>query len=160
MIGALGEVAGAFAVVVTLVYLARQVRSAALQDKRNQVMQLGHRSDQLRLLLSRDPELAAIALRGSADLNALDPVERVRFHGWLLTLFEVNAAFFEFRREGSVHDFAAEGIDTQIKELVRRPGVRQWYAEHKGGLPEPYTVQIDRWLSEGGSSILNSSTDG
>ena len=84
-IGALAELLGALGVIVSLAYLAVQIRQNTAQ--------IGEQSRELRLAaidaiaqsfsrfrdpLIRDPELAALWLRGIADYDGLDEVEQVR----------------------------------------------------------------------------------
>ena len=79
MIGAIGEIAGAVAVVLTLAYLARQVRDSARQDRRHQSAELQRDSVKIVDALTRDPLLPGIFLRGLRDLASLDEEETVRF---------------------------------------------------------------------------------
>jgi hypothetical protein len=78
-ITAVGEIVGALAVVITLVYLSRQIRQANLQSE---IEALRHTWDNLNQFcdaLSQSKERAHLVLRGRRDLSDLDPAETLIF---------------------------------------------------------------------------------
>ena len=137
-IGAIGEVLGAAAVVVTLFYLARQVREASEESKRNQMELRRSRYDALnRELISASDEWAAnselsdIMLRGFTERDSLDPVEVFRFYSSLHRFFRSIDAFFVYAAEGGVHDWGIERWRTTLADFMTFPGVREYW-ERRG----------------------------
>jgi hypothetical protein len=96
-LGAIGDLVGGIAVVVSLVYVAYQIRQNSLQIEHNSrsveaamYQQTADAFNRWQALLAQDAALAAIWARGIAG-QALDPVERVRFSflvGILLNAYE------------------------------------------------------------------------
>ena len=88
-VGAVGEIVGALAVFITLVYLARQIRqntravnSAALDSTINTI-------SIVRQSIYENDDVARVYLKGSASPDELDDLERVKFrlllHNMLLS---------------------------------------------------------------------------
>ena len=88
-IGAIGEIIGAGAVAITLVYLTTQIR----QNNRSLVEATASSiSDSLSKLngqLSASPELAEIFLRGREDPDSLTPIEFERFRAFCMDLMNL-----------------------------------------------------------------------
>jgi hypothetical protein len=96
-IGAIGEIVGALAVVVSLVYLAIQIRNQNLESKAATVQQVleGNASAISRL---QDPDLAQIWIAGIEDFESLSDVERLRFVIYLTAAFRsLENAYFQWR---------------------------------------------------------------
>jgi len=73
-LGAIGELLAALATLITLIYLALQIRqnSISLQESTSASMNQGWSSINTRI--SSDPQFASIFIRGRADLDDLDAV--------------------------------------------------------------------------------------
>ncbi len=101
-IGAIGELLGAVAVVLTLAYLAVQVRqnSENLNQNTRAVIAAtevagGEQVLQGQLPVAENAELAEILLAGSEDYHALDPVRRLQFSSyWQAALISHQGYFF------------------------------------------------------------------
>jgi hypothetical protein len=78
-IGAIGEGVGAAAVVFTLAYLAVQIRQSRVAQNAATVEAVHQGFNSINALISADPSLAEIMLKGNADLASLNAVERFRY---------------------------------------------------------------------------------
>lgn len=153
MVGALGEVGGAIAVVITLVYLARQIRDSAHQSRRTQSGQLEHELVRLSSDLSRDPDLAGIWLQGLRDPDALEPSDSIRLGAWLVGRMRVQEALFHFHREGGVHDYQLESWSAAAEDIMKSPGARAWWSDRRGWFSPAFRAEVDRWIEDGGAGI-------
>ncbi len=115
--GAIGELVGGVAVIVTLIYLALQVRQNTRQFSRTvEATQLAafernvESGNRIRELLLLHPDLIALLLKGYDSYKELDTSEKVRFGMLLRNIF--SAAQGAYVRQLSVeHDPRAfEGI--------------------------------------------------
>ena len=77
-IGAIGEIVGALAVVVSLVYLAIQIK---IQNGESRAATVQHVLDGYASSISQlqDPDLAEIWIAGVEDFDSLSDVQRLRF---------------------------------------------------------------------------------
>ena len=85
-LGSIGEFVSAIAVVVSLIYLAIQVKSGRtaleetqIRERLNQEFASNEYFNQLRNLLASDEQLASIEMKGISDLGSLTKIERRRF---------------------------------------------------------------------------------
>ena len=83
-LGAIAEALGAIGVIATLVYLSTQIRQNNNQLRGAATSAIYEYQRTLTEMLSSDPELYKIALRGNEDLSSLDPWEQQRFAIWWL----------------------------------------------------------------------------
>ena len=78
-IGAIGEVAGALVVIVTLIYLAQQVRNNLIESRLAAVHEISATYTTWVQTISASSKLAAIWVAGLTDFDSLDEVAKTRF---------------------------------------------------------------------------------
>jgi len=141
-VGAVGEMAGAVGVIVTLAYLARQMRvnTIALQNETIR--------DSMQMVIDSystviaDEDVAAIYLRGMQDFNALSDVEQIRFHYVCcqrLHAASTNKSFMNVNGGGSE---LAEVIGPWISRMMQREGFRQWWEQRGRAIMTPEFAQF------------------
>jgi len=77
-LGSIGELVAAVATVVTLAYLALQIRQHS-NSSRAEAARGTVDGNAAMLAVAQDPELTRIFVAGLSDFDALDPIERTRF---------------------------------------------------------------------------------
>ena len=146
-IGAIGEVLGAIAVVVTLIYLALQVRqntdALKLGTAHNTTTELAD----VNLFPSGNHEIADIFLRGLEDIEDLERVERLRlygyFHKYCRTQENVHYQFTHNALEAELF----EGITIQFISVMSMPGPRHYWQARKYWYNQKFQVYVDQQLS-------------
>ena len=122
-LAALGSFVSGFAVLVSLIYLALQVR----QTKRNQQISIRHsrasRIVELQLALA-DSAVAAAWLHGSWSPQEITPTEIGQFMSLCRALFFHFEDSFYQREEGLLNDDAFETVVAGARLIARSPGVR------------------------------------
>lgn len=101
--GAIGEIIGAGAVVVSLVYLASQVRQQNRESRAASVHQVLHEYSEA---ISRlhEPEMADVWVAAIDDFDTLSPSQRLRFVIYLMVAVRsFEDAYFQWR-EGRIED--------------------------------------------------------
>jgi hypothetical protein len=148
-IGATGEVLGAAGVIITLAYLAVQIRQNSRQLERSMQATrvaaddaVARGFDQWRQLLIADEKISAIYVRGLEDLSALDPTERHRFNQLLTTFIWIT--WQVWRSE----DLITDANKQMLRHLMRHRGGREWYASHRAFLHEEYVAVLDGVVEE------------
>jgi hypothetical protein len=149
-IGSLGEIVGALATVITLAYLAVQIRA----NTRMMATQSRHRAEEVSsrytMALAQDPQLADLFRRGLGGTESLTPTEKVQLSflfGQMLSAAET--AFDDF--ETGVSDRA--GFDRHINgvlPLLRSPGGRSYWRDfrERAGYRSSFRSFIDSELSD------------
>jgi hypothetical protein len=126
-IGAIAEGLGAVGVIVSLLYVARQVgastRASAVESK---LASTRSYTDFLTELV-RSPELNELFLRGRKDLGSLSPEEYIRFSNLSLISFSYfSAGYFQLSRGTLDEDDWFENLAV-IQFWLRGPGCQQWW---------------------------------
>ena len=133
--GAIGEIIGAIAVVVSLIYLAIQIRQnthqIALSMESNKLAAFERNIDsgnRAREILISDAAMADLFLKGAADFRNLDPTDRFRCEMLFRILFSsLQGGYVRLLTVGGdVSSFS--GPKSGIDQLVRNRGVREWLA--------------------------------
>jgi hypothetical protein len=122
-LASLGSLVSGFAVLISLVYLARQVG----QTERNQQISIRHsrvsRIVELQLALA-DPAVADAWLHGSGSPQELTQTELSQFISLCRALFFHFEDSFYQREEGLLNDEAFETVVAGVRLLARSPGWR------------------------------------
>lgn len=148
-LGAIGEIIGAAAVVVSLLYLAgqvrynsRQIRHAAAQavlDKLNGL--IGH--------LAFTAGAGDVWTRGLSGLDALESDEDVvRFSSMLLQAFWAYEEVYHYRQAGLIEDWAWTHAKAPIDHFMRAPGFQQWWRIRGDWFGDEFRGFVDAGMPE------------
>ena len=97
-IGAVGEIVGAIAVIVTLGYLAVQIRQNTRTVRASTHHGISRELNELNIAFGSDPAVSSLLLRGSEDYSQLDHDERFQYTLLMRAAFGTyNDAFLQFR---------------------------------------------------------------
>lgn len=128
-IGAVGEIIGALAVFMTLVYLAIQIRQNTKAVQSSALDSAFNRISGLRHSLSENPELAQLYLKGGKDPASLDEIELTRYRIMLHNMFMSQSNIYF---QTKLADLSTDTWDSQISVISRvlnSPG-GQWFWEN------------------------------
>ena len=156
MIGAIGEVVGALAVVLTLFYLARQVREASREARRDRWSKLSSEFSGWSDGFASDKEFSNIMFRGFRDISTLEPVEVFRLYASLFRFFRAWEALFECSREGGVHQEGAEALGRTTTDLLGFPGIQVYWAERCHWFTSAFRIHVDGLLKNAGPDLAAS----
>lgn len=146
-IGAIGEIVGAIAVVISLVYLASQIQLSNRASRRaaeqnlidNQRIWLGR--------LSENEQLSDIWLRGSRNDPNLTEIEWIRF-GSLCNEVTINwERSFLLANDGDVSVSIIERDSRTRRQLIGSPGYKKWFASRKFALTEEFANLVEKELA-------------
>ncbi|MEJ2140721.1 MAG: hypothetical protein P8Y61_15065 [Gammaproteobacteria bacterium] len=155
-IGAIGEIIGAIGVILTLGYLAYQIRQNTAQLEQNErtaiaaavsVSATNYRENRRHIYTNKD--VAAIVLQGMSDPNSLDEIDQYRFR---LIIQNTMDALWDLYSQTVITDFSPETWETQGVGLVRRAFVTNggsWFwMNHRNEYTEEFRAEIDRILKQ------------
>jgi len=146
-IGAMGEVFGALAVVVSVIYLATQVRKqteeARLTASRELADQLGNAIQ----TVTEDQAFAEIWLKGVRDYESLPEADRIR----LAFLFQRFCRILEqHHRHTSRENLDVaynQSVDNQYAEFLSLPGVQRWWELSKSHFEPEFRAKVDTLIT-------------
>jgi hypothetical protein len=152
-IGAVGEITGAAAVVVTLGYLARQIRqsmAAAKTDSRQRV--LDRYSDAVSNVLA--PNVLEAMRNGLDDFSTLSSRDQAAFT-LAQSIFANNLLnAIRLRDEGTLDDETFMHISTGFISGCNTPGGRAWWSHAKMVFPPTLVDHVDRELARGATADI------
>ena len=149
-LGNIGEFIGALAVVISLVYLAIQVRRNTQQMESNEKALLRAESSaqhiqwsDWRRMLATNAELVEIWDRGSGALGDLDRVEQIRFSVVPTDLLYVISNVWERYQAGISVGGTWESNLAGAARFLASPGGEEWWSKNKRDFPRPFADAID-----------------
>ena len=152
--GAIGDLVGGVAVIVTLIYLALQVRQNTRQFSRTvEATQLAafernvESGNRLRELLLLHPDLIALLLKGYDSYKELDTSEKIRFGMLLRNIFSAMQGGY-VRQLSVVHDPGGfEGMARVIDEILVNRGAREWLENNEPDWRPEFREFVDERLA-------------
>jgi hypothetical protein len=129
-LGSLGELVGGAAVVVSLVYLALQIRhNTRGLDQNAELMRVSFEESirreaiGFRSAISSNEDLARIWTRGLAGESDLNPLESARFELLMANVLAMLRAQFDAQRRGLYSPHRGAFFDL----IARSPGFQEWW---------------------------------
>jgi hypothetical protein len=151
-LGNIGEFIAAIGVIVSLVYLATQIRqnTRAVRSSASHVI-TDARVDFLKSI-SDNPEVSQMFFSGLSDREALDPVELIRFDV-MMTRFIVTMENYHYQnRQGAMDPDQWTRVLGVLRRFMSTPGGQSWWSSR------PRTdLAFDRFLEQEVEQIRSSS---
>jgi hypothetical protein len=138
----LAQVVSAIAVVVSIVYLAQQVRAnteAVQYEAARGLRELQLQVDQW----DQDPVHVEIMIRGDSDPASLDALEWAQYARRWSNRYSVWSMAQSGRVQGTLRVFEWEGFDRSYRGAVCLPGVRQFWAQRRHWYGGPFQARVD-----------------
>ncbi len=126
-IGAIGEVVGAAAVFLTLVYLSLQIRQNTRSVKAAAVQAAMISASSTYSALAYDAEMSRIYWDGLSDFKALPRDERRRFATYMASTLKPIENLLVQTRLGTLDYDDWEGERSELVRHFSQPGMRTWW---------------------------------
>lgn len=160
-IGAIGEVVGAIGVMLTLGYLAYQIRQNTNQLEQNALTARASAQTAVNTALRENrqsifetSEMAEIFETGNIDPDKLTSTQRLRYR---LLMQNITEVVLEIYTQAFTTSFAPEPWDTQGKSVVVRcfanPGGQWFWDQYKDNYPANFRIEIEDILSRAEKKI-------
>ena len=146
-IGAIGEILGALAVVLTLAYLATQVRQNSLGMKVSTKLEITRQFSDYTDLLLKHPDLADLNIRG-LNGEELDESDARQFSIFLRkATWYLASMHFQFVKQ-SLSDDEWHQSRTLIKRYCSWPGFRDWWQSEREDYSAEFVDYIESHWNE------------
>lgn len=149
-IGAVGEIIGAVAVLVTLVYVAIQLRLNTQQQsenakalRRNEMNSAMQNWSDLRRTEMSDPLLAEIIVKAQENFDALSKAELIRYNARLTEIVWINYHLWERARDGIVEPEAWSRARQIVHAVIESPGGERLWGRIKLIYDPQFVDEID-----------------
>jgi hypothetical protein len=148
-LGAIGEIVGAAGVIVSLLYLASQVRSNSRQLRHSAAQAVLDKLNGLIGQLAFTAGAGDVWTRGLSGLDALrDDEELVRFSSMLLQAFWAYEEVLHYHQTGDIEEWAWTHAKAPVENFMRTPGFQEWWRLRKDWFSEDFQEFVDASMPE------------
>ena len=142
-LGAIGEIAGALGVILTLLYLARQInesnratRQSATQEIQNQIAQWVYKTNS-------STELTDLWVRGNLNDNSLTLHEVIQFRATFSQLLNLWERAHSLRKEGQFDEKYWQALVLSRKNFLASHGFRSFWRDCADRYDDEYRMIIE-----------------
>jgi hypothetical protein len=141
-IGAVGEILGAGAVVVSLFYLGIQIRT---QNKQQQLAAVHDISTAFRETYTKfnDADIADILVRGNKDFASLTDTEKVRLFATVNPFLKVLEEAHEQYNQGRFDESMWQALVTQYSFFLSAPALEEIWKQRRGHFNPSFRDFVD-----------------
>lgn len=147
-LGNIGEFVGALGVVVSLVYLARQMHQNTISVRAASFNAMIQNSIRLLEHSFRDSEFAAFLARAESDPDALTPQERVRWDSYMTAVYRHFGNLVFQSRVGALDEQMWAAYREDLKRHLREKSWSRWYEDHREVFSRSLTEHVEETLRE------------
>ena len=139
-IGAVGELLGALVVVVTLGYLAIQIRQNTAQQKREESVSIQRGQNELLSQLGDPAMIRSLAITADQG-RAAKPEDQSRAILWLVQYLNNFQIVYDLHHLGSLEEDRYKMWESYAISFIACKGLREWWDEENGKLAFTREVQ-------------------
>jgi len=144
-IAAVAELLGAIGVILSLVYLASQVRSSGNRAKQAAIQSVVNQMNTVWTQMSSERKHAELWVRGTKGISNLDDeADRVQYSALMMTLFRPFEEIFQYRAQGLVDDWSWQSISQQCHAFMGTPGFADWW-QNRG---DWFSLEFQKYVKE------------
>ncbi len=147
-LGSLGEFVGALGVVVSLVYLARQMSQNTTSVRAASFNSMTENSIRLLEPSFRDGDFADFLHRAERNPSSLSPNELVRWDAYMTAVYRHFGNLVYQYRVGVLDQQMWESYRDTLKRHLRTPSWRSWFEEHKEDFSSSLVKLVERAVGE------------
>ncbi len=141
-LGNIGEFVGAIGVVISLVYLAQQMKQNTNSVRAASFNSMVQNSIGLLEHSFRDSEFAAFLARAERDPAALSPEEAVRWDAYMTAVYRHFGNLVYQHRVGALDHLMWDTYQATLKQHLRSPAWASWYEANAHIFSTALTAQV------------------
>jgi hypothetical protein len=140
----IAEVVGGLAVIIGLIFVGLELRQNTIAQRVTATQTLVVDYENAVDLLTKDNESACIYVRGNNGLENLTGIERYRYFVMWFHLLRAAEQLHYYSLEGMVDPRIWRGFQRQLDEVVRYPGVEQYWQLRRDWYNDEFQAFIDQ----------------
>ena len=142
-IAAGAEILAAVAVVVSVLYLAQQIRQSTVASTAAVNQGISDSFRGVNELIAGSPDLADILVRGAESVAQLCPGEALRFSSAMTNFFNIlEHQHRQFVISGRFDDKAAQEMAAVVLKRLALPGIADWWQQNT----DDFSDEFVRWV--------------
>ena len=143
-ISAIGQLVGALAVVISLIYLAREVHSNAHATRHAEMRSTLDLVIQFTQQITAQADLAELRSRGFKDFESLEGTDRARFGSYMHGLFRSVEGLYYQHLQGHSDPRLWRGLEAVMREINAQAGVQAWWRLRSHWFDEEFAKFINQ----------------
>jgi hypothetical protein len=147
-LGAIGEIVAAVAVVVSLIYLAVQIRQNTRWLRASTHHSLTSLTVEMNRVIEENPDMARIMRVGTQDFQQLTPDERLRFNTNLTSRFRHHENLYYQYRSGMLDEEEFSGFRRRFAWHLRFPGTLGYWRNARDFHSDEFADYVDSLVDE------------
>ena len=128
-LGAIGELIGALGVILSLIYLGRQISTNTKSTSVNATTAFVHSYGQLHGAMMQNEDVAALAREGYSGLDGFSPDREYQYRMLILQYFYLWESMWSLRSGDMLPDARWNAIKANIQQGLSAPGPRLLFAQ-------------------------------
>lgn len=144
-LGNLGEIVGGLGVIVSLLYLAAQIRQSSRLAKFDAHRSLSVAMSSIIADVARSPELYRVWKAVVDEPESATYDDRERFG---MLLYQVFTTFSDAYRFADIDPDLAARYEVYVDQYLRMPAVQGWWARQGNNFPERFQALINQRLED------------
>lgn len=149
-IGAAGEIAGAVAVVLSLLYLSGQIRASKDAMAEAAIQNILDLTSNWLGRIAGDTEVAAVFVKGMGLTEEMTEAERMQFSAMLLELTLNWERHYYLSKKSDLYNPFTEGNLRARKLLMGAPGFKSWFNERSLYLSNEFAQVLKSQMEQSG----------
>ena len=126
-ISAIGQIVGAVGVIISVIYLALQVRSNARQTRLASMRSMSDAFNQWLQSLAENAEFGDLYYRGMRDFESIQGADLPRFSALMDHLFRIYEDMYYQKLEGHLDPRVWRGFEAPMRDIIAYPGAQAWW---------------------------------
>ena len=147
-LGSLGEFVSALAVVISLIYLARQMQQNTISVRAASFNSMVQNSLRLLEHTFGDAELAEFLDRAEQDPSALTSPERRRWDSYMTAVYRHFGNVVYQYRAGALDQQMWESYERTLRDHLRVPAWGQWFHANRHVFSDALQDHVERLMDE------------
>ena len=148
MLSAIGQVVAAIGVIISLIYLAVQIREQNKERRRAGINILTAQWSDLVKTGQESREFAALFLRGMHSFRDLDAPDKLSFSAFFTRYARNCEGMFIYYRDGALEKALWEQVERTMNDYFAYPGVREWWATRKHWLTDEFRAVVEAIIAK------------
>jgi len=151
------EVFGGLAVIVSLLYLAIQVRAHNRDQRQHRRIETFEIMNTIHDFMSGPSNVSEIFAKAATDYNSLTYAERIRFSNMYSKSFNALELLMGMREDGAISKEELARFEFFLKTSFNPPMIRHWWrtAAVRDSLTNRVRERVDNWVADAETGSAN-----
>jgi hypothetical protein len=158
-LGSAGEFIGSIVVLVTLIILVVQVRTARTEISSQMAREFKRHNNDAFHQLTQNTELLNVYVQAQSDYGTLTDAEKVRWQLWLFTWITQTEDGFIARREGIVNMDWVDPYITGVALTLRSEGGKEVWPRLRSFFGSAFVEAVDREIRADTTTLMQNALE-